>query len=265
MLVLNLLCAANEAPSLLMTSQLVGCSPCIPWCTDELSGDFCFIRELNWKPFSSGQDGGIGRYTLPPHTTKTRTTTNLKTKNNQNCQKIELYGNPTTKELKKKHSRRLVGGAERGSWTERTHSKTASRRLGQAKRWWLVDWVVPHLCADKLGETTGEQNRLHNPGFQYGEMKPQNFWLKKPVGVEVARDSQPHRRGHWRDPQGPRTYTHPPTWESAQEGAKLLVGSRGSDWKPTKSQANGAVPSQTPLPHTAPQHSKLGCPALLNT
>ena len=33
----------------------------------------------------------------------------------QNCQKIELYGSPITKELKKKHSSRLVGGAETGS------------------------------------------------------------------------------------------------------------------------------------------------------
>ena len=42
------------------------------------------------------------------HTTKRRTTTNLKTKNNQNCHKIKLYGSPTTKELKKKHSSRVV-------------------------------------------------------------------------------------------------------------------------------------------------------------
>ena len=68
------------------------------------------------KTKASGQDGDIGRYTLLPHTTKRRTTTNLKTKTNQNCQKIELYRNLTTKELKKKHSSRLVGGAERGSW-----------------------------------------------------------------------------------------------------------------------------------------------------
>ena len=52
---------------------------------------------------------------MPPCTTKRRTTTNLKTKTNQNCQKIKLYGNTTTKELKKKHSFRLVGGAEMGS------------------------------------------------------------------------------------------------------------------------------------------------------
>ena len=46
---------------------------------------------------TSGQDRGIGRHTLPPHTTKKRTTTHLKTKNNQNCQKIVLYGSLTTK------------------------------------------------------------------------------------------------------------------------------------------------------------------------
>ena len=64
---------------------------------------------------TSGQDGGVGRYTLPPRTTKRRTTTNLKTKTNQNCQKMELYGSPTTNELKKKHLSRLVGGVETGS------------------------------------------------------------------------------------------------------------------------------------------------------
>ena len=53
---------------------------------------------------------------MPPHTTKRRPTTNLKTKNNQNCQKIKLYGSLTTKELKKKYSPRPVGGAEMGSW-----------------------------------------------------------------------------------------------------------------------------------------------------
>ena len=30
-----------------------------------------------------GQDGGVGRHTVHPRTTKRRTTTNLKTKNNQ--------------------------------------------------------------------------------------------------------------------------------------------------------------------------------------
>ena len=39
---------------------------------------------------TSGQNGGVGRYTVPPHTTKRRTTTNLKTKNNQNWHIIQL-------------------------------------------------------------------------------------------------------------------------------------------------------------------------------
>ena len=63
---------------------------------------------------TSGQDEGVGRHNLPSCTTK-RKTTNLKTKNNENCQKIKLYGSLTTKELKKKHSSRPVGGAEAGS------------------------------------------------------------------------------------------------------------------------------------------------------
>ena len=37
---------------------------------------------------------------------------NLKTNNTQNCQKIELYGSLTTKDLKKPYSPRQVGGAE---------------------------------------------------------------------------------------------------------------------------------------------------------
>ena len=63
---------------------------------------------------SSGQDGGAGICTLSPYTTKRRTITNLKTKNNQNYQKSKLYGIPTTKEVKN-YSSRLVGGVEVGS------------------------------------------------------------------------------------------------------------------------------------------------------
>ena len=58
--------------------------------------------------FKSKLQGGIGRYTLSPWATKRRKT-HLKTKNNQNCQIIELYGSPTTKGLKKKRSFGLVG------------------------------------------------------------------------------------------------------------------------------------------------------------
>ena len=77
------------------------------------------------KPMTSGQDGGIGRHIVPPCTTKRRTTTNLKTKNNQNCQIFKLHGSLTTEELKKRSSR-LVGGVETSSRAERTHSKAAA-------------------------------------------------------------------------------------------------------------------------------------------
>ena len=91
---------------------------------------------------------------MPPPTNK-RTATNLKTKNNQNCQKIKLYGSLTTKELKKKHSPRLVERVEMGIRVERAHGKAAVGGPGWA-RWWLVDCAVPHLSADKPGGTTGD-------------------------------------------------------------------------------------------------------------
>ena len=84
---------------------------------------------------TSGQDGSIGRYTLPPCTTKKRTITNLKPKNNQNCKKIKLYGSPTTKEIKKKHSSRLVGGAGwggEGQLGQRGYSKVVAGGQGSA-------------------------------------------------------------------------------------------------------------------------------------
>ena len=40
----------------------------------------------------------------------------LKTKNKQNCEKIELHANLTSTDLKKKHSLRLVAGEGLGSW-----------------------------------------------------------------------------------------------------------------------------------------------------
>ena len=77
---------------------------------------------------------------MPPSTTKRRTI-NLKTKSNQNCQKIELYGIPTTKELKKKHSFRVERGAEMGIRAERTRGKVEAGGPG---------WVV----AGRLGGPT---------------------------------------------------------------------------------------------------------------
>ena len=86
------------------------------------------VKELM---LTSSQDKGIGRHTSPPRTKIRRITINIKTKN-KNCQKIKLYGNPTIKELKKKHSSRPAGGVETGSQVERTRSKAVAGGSGEA-------------------------------------------------------------------------------------------------------------------------------------
>ena len=120
------------------------------------------------KKKPSRQDGGVGRYTLPPYTTK-RTTMNLKAKTNQNCQKIKLYGSPTTKELKKKHSSRSVGGVEMGS---------QGREDAQQGRGWRTHI---YLHVDKPRGTTGERDRPPNPRFQCREIK-----ASEPLAIKTS-------------------------------------------------------------------------------
>ena len=101
-----------------------------------------------------------------PCTTKRRMTTYLNIKNNQNCQKIKLYGSPTTKEIKKKHSSRLVGGAERtrGKGTAGRPSKVADCGVG---------WAKLQLAGEAVAGGLGD--RPCNPGFQCGKIKPQQL------------------------------------------------------------------------------------------
>ena len=75
---------------------------------------------------------------MPPLTTERKITT-LKTKDNQNCQKIELYGSLTTKDLKKTYSSGPVKGRRQVTKIENTHSKAAAGEPGWA-RWQLVEW-----------------------------------------------------------------------------------------------------------------------------
>ena len=96
---------------------------------------------------SSDQDGGIGRYSSLPCTIKRRITTNVKTRNNHNCQKIKLYRSLTTKELKKEHSSRLVGRAEMGNQSEQGAQK--------GRGWW----------SEPAQAVAG---RLEYPTFTYG-------------------------------------------------------------------------------------------------
>ena len=94
----------------------------------------------------------------------------LKTRNNWNGQKIELHGSPTTKELKKKHSSRLVGAAETGSGAERTRSKAGAGGPSEVADCG-AGWVKLQLAGQAAAGGPGD--RPHNPGLQCGEMKPQ--------------------------------------------------------------------------------------------
>ena len=64
---------------------------------------------------NENQDGGVGRHTAPPGTTRTD-------------RKSKARGSDT-KEIQNKHSSRLVGGAETGTRVERTHTAVAGLRL----------------------------------------------------------------------------------------------------------------------------------------
>ena len=75
---------------------------------------------------TSSQDGGVGRHASPPCTTIIRITTNLTTKNTQNCRKIELYGSPTTKDLKKTFVQVGSGGRD-GELRQRVCSVMVAR------------------------------------------------------------------------------------------------------------------------------------------
>ena len=143
---------------------------------------------------TSGQDGGVGRHTVPPRTTKTRTTTNLKTKNNQNWQKIKLYGSPTTKEMKKKHSSRRVGGVETGSRAERTPGMAAAGRHDEA-----VDCRPGGLTFEcrQTGRNNWGVRQTKQPRVPAQGNKASNFWLKTPVGVEAAVEKTPSLTGEF--------------------------------------------------------------------
>ena len=71
--------------------------------------------------------------------------TNLKTKINQNCQKIEFYGSPTTKESKKKT---FIQTGRRGR-------KEQPGQRGHAARQWLVEWKVTHSVRINQEEQLG--------------------------------------------------------------------------------------------------------------
>ena len=73
---------------------------------------------------SSSQDGGVGRNPSLPCTNKRRIITNLKSINNQKCQKIKLHGTPTNKNLKKKIN-------------QNNQTSKAAHHIGQLRKTWV--------------------------------------------------------------------------------------------------------------------------------
>ena len=85
--------------------------------------------------------------------------------------------------------------------------------------------------------------------------------VKPRVSVQEARNFQSHRRVHWRSPQGPRTCTDAPTWESIPERAQSTSGKWRkcwkAGWKPSKQHCSlsdpytthSATTQQRGLPH----------------
>ena len=83
---------------------------------------------------------------------------------------MELYGSPTTKEIKKKHSSRPVGGVERnrGKAVADGPSKVADCGTGQA-RLQLADLVAPHSRIDTPEEWQGNDTDLATQGSSVGK------------------------------------------------------------------------------------------------
>ena len=136
--------------------------------------------------------------------------------------------------------------------------------------WWPLTHPIPVKMV-WLSVTSVPSEACHKMVILSHILKLQSLWVKKEkttCGDWSSRRNwqQSHRKVCWRDPQGPRMYTNPPIQESAPEGPNLLVvGSRGSDWKLAESWTSSTVPSRTLPPHTAPQCSNVGYPALVNT
>ena len=119
---------------------------------------------------SSSQDGGVGGNPSLPCTTNRRITTNLKSINNQKCQKIKLHGTLTTKELKKKSTRatRPVRW-----WTTQADSEKLGHLVGLGGRGWLNGKLRLRAdCGLQLGLARWEKLPVSQEGPLESEIEP---------------------------------------------------------------------------------------------
>ena len=111
----------------------------------------------------------LGRNLSLPPTTK-RITTNLKSINNQKCQKIKLHGTQTTKELKKQSTRptRPVRRVDRENWRQGS---------GQCGQGWLNGKLDSELTVDYGGRE----------GLPWCEKLPVSHQGSLESGLELSR------------------------------------------------------------------------------
>ena len=136
-----------------------------------------------------GQDGGVGRYTVPPLTTK-RATTNLKTKNNQDCQKVKLW--KSDNQGVKEETFILTGRGRDGqaAGAESKRDKVVAGRVGGPT------FVRGYTWRNNWGARQTTQHRVPVQGNKAS--KP---LTEKTCGCcDTGRNSQPHRRVCWGDP-----------------------------------------------------------------
>ena len=124
----------------------------------------------------------------------------------------------------------------------------ARRQLVDPARWWIMErdgqscsWLVRQQLVDWMTDCPTQSSSVGK-------------WSLKPLIENTCggwgssgRSSQPHRI-RWRDPQGPKLCTSPPTREPAPEGPSLIVGIGVKYWNPEESEAGAIAPSR-PLPH----------------
>ena len=182
--------------------------------------------------------------------TKRRTTTNLKTKSNRNCQKIELNGSLTTKALKKKHSFRPVGGAEMGSrlredmwqgsdfWTRWSH---IFMRINQEEQLWgKTDCTTQG--------SSGRKESLKTCKNLWG------LWWREKLPASQKFVGEPRRVLEHTQMYSPRN--------QHQKGPICLwVGGEVTESWPRAKQVP-LFPLGTP-PHIEPQCNNSGCPTLV--
>ena len=102
--------------------------------------------------------------------------------------------------------------------------------------WWTRR---SHICMQKtLRGQLGSKTDCTTPQGSSTEKKASKPLVVKTGGnCSSKRNSHPHRRASWKDPQGPTMCTNPPTQESAPEGPDLLGGRGGNESWPRAQQA----------------------------